>query len=88
MGSGRSLRNRGLASPFLAVGEGALGLWAAMDREFPTAEHQRCWSYRVLKMQSNLQQRFQTKVRRRLREMRFRSRKSLCEARRDNYVAS
>ena len=32
----RSLRDRGLSAPLLAVGDGALGLWAALDAVFPT----------------------------------------------------
>ena len=32
---------RGLAPPLLAVGDGALGLWAALDQVFPATEHQR-----------------------------------------------
>ena len=31
----RSLRDRGLSAPLLAVGDGALGLWAALDAVFP-----------------------------------------------------
>ena len=31
----RDLRDRGLAPPLLAVGDGALGLWAALDQVFP-----------------------------------------------------
>jgi len=32
----RDLRDRGLAPPMAAVGDGALGLWAALDQVFPT----------------------------------------------------
>ena len=38
----RDLRDRGLASPLLAVGDGALGLWAALDTVFPHTRQQRC----------------------------------------------
>src|SRR5438105_8159868 len=38
----RSLRERGLAqAPLLAIGDGTLGLWAALDEVFPTTRHQR-----------------------------------------------
>ena len=40
----RGLRDRGLTPPLLAVGDGALGLWAALDQVFPGTEHQRCWN--------------------------------------------
>jgi transposase-like protein len=43
----RSLKERGLAeAPLLAVGDGALGLWAALDEIFPATRHQRCWNHR------------------------------------------
>ena len=48
----RSLRDRGMSPPLLAVGDGALGLWAALDEVFPTAGHQRCWNHRTLNVQS------------------------------------
>jgi len=38
----RDLRDRGLQAPRLAMGDGALGLWAALREVFPTTEHQRC----------------------------------------------
>lgn len=41
----RDLRDRGLPAPLLAVGDGGLGLWAALDEVFPTTEHQRCWNH-------------------------------------------
>lgn len=42
----RSLRERGLnEAPLLAIGDGALGLWAALDAVFPTTRNQRCWNH-------------------------------------------
>jgi len=38
----RSLRDRGLAGPVLAVGDGALGFWAALRDVFPSTKEQRC----------------------------------------------
>jgi len=38
------LKKRGLqAPPLLAVGDGAMGLWAALEEVFPQTQHQRCW---------------------------------------------
>jgi len=39
----RGLRDRGLAAPVLAVGDGALGFWGALREVFPTTAEQRCW---------------------------------------------
>ncbi|QQO45805.1 IS256 family transposase [Paracoccus sp. MC1862] len=42
------LKARGLAvPPELAVGDGALGFWKAMDEAFPGTRHQRCWFHKV-----------------------------------------
>lgn len=65
----RDLRDRGLAPPLLAVGDGALGLWAALGQVFPATEHQRCWNHRVLNVQAKLPKRLQAEARGRLREM-------------------
>jgi transposase-like protein len=43
----RSLRQRGLAGPVLAVGDGALGFWAALRDVFPSTKEQRCWVHRT-----------------------------------------
>jgi Transposase, Mutator family len=38
------MKARGLASaPEVAVGDGALGFWKALDEAFPSTRHQRCW---------------------------------------------
>lgn len=39
----RSLKDRGLSAPVLAVGDGALGFWAALRDVFPQTREQRCW---------------------------------------------
>ena len=39
----RSLKDRGLVAPVLAVGDGALGFWAALRDVFPETREQRCW---------------------------------------------
>ncbi|SAK98297.1 transposase, mutator type [Caballeronia catudaia] len=38
------LKARGLqAGPLLAVGDGAMGFWAALEEVFPVTRGQRCW---------------------------------------------
>ena len=86
-GTLRDLRSRGLQAPLLAIGDGALGLWAALDQVFPTTEHQRCWNHRVLNVQAKLPKRLQPEVRRRLREMTLADTQVACEELRDRYVA-
>lgn len=42
----RSCKRRGMAAPTLAVGDGALGFWAAIREVFPEAREQRCWFHK------------------------------------------
>ena len=83
----RDLRNRGLEAPMAATGDGALGLWAALNEAYPTTEHQRCWNHRIMNIQSKLPKRRQAEARRRLREMTEAPTQKECEALRDRYVA-
>ena len=42
------LKAQGLQRPpKLAVGDGALGFWAALEEVYPTARHQRCWVHKT-----------------------------------------
>ena len=41
------LKTRGLAAPELAVGDGAMGFWAALEEVFPATRQQRCWMHKM-----------------------------------------
>ncbi|CAN5393052.1 hypothetical protein BH24ACT12_BH24ACT12_14980 [soil metagenome] len=43
----RSCKRRGMRAPVLAVGDGALGFWAAVREVFPEAKEQRCWFHQI-----------------------------------------
>ncbi len=83
----RDLRDRGLEAPLVATGDGALGLWAALDEVYPTTEHQRCWNHRIANVQAKLPKRGQAEARRRLREMTEAESQEAWEELRDRYVA-
>jgi putative transposase len=83
----RSLRDRGLATPLVAIGDGALGLWAALREVFPSTAHQRCWNHRVLNLQAKLPQRLWSEARRRLRGIAEADSRAACESLRDAYIA-
>ena len=49
------LKARGLTTaPELAVGDGALGFWKALDEVFPTCRHQRCWVHKTANVLNKL----------------------------------
>lgn len=43
----RDLKNRGMTAPMVAVGDGALGFWAALGEVFPATVEQRCWVHKT-----------------------------------------
>jgi len=83
----RDLRDRGLEAPLVGAGDGALGLWAALDEVYPTTEHQRCWNHRITNVQAKLPKRLQKEARRRLRGMVEAPTQKECEELRDRYAA-
>jgi len=45
------VKHRGLSiAPEIAVGDGALGFWKALDEIFPGTRHQRCWLHKVVNL--------------------------------------
>ena len=84
----RSLQARGLTeAPLLAIGDGALGLWAALEAVFPTTRHQRCWNHRALNVVDKLPKRLQPEVRKELRALAEAPTRQECEQRRDRLCA-
>src|SRR6266849_3171721 len=43
----RDLKRRGMRSPLLAIGDGALGFWGALREVFPETREQRCWVHKI-----------------------------------------
>ena len=49
------LKARGLSiAPDIAVGDGALGFWKALEEAFPSTRHQRCWQHKSLNVLDKL----------------------------------
>jgi transposase-like protein len=64
------LRARGLAiAPELAVGDGALGFWKALEEVFPATRHQRCWVHKAASVLNKLPKSLQANARQDLREI-------------------
>jgi transposase-like protein len=63
----RALRDRGMRQPLLAIGDGALGIWAALREVWPACRRQRCWNHRVLNVLDALPKRLWAQVRKDLR---------------------
>lgn len=55
----RDLKARGLVAPVLAVGDGALGFWAALRDVHPSTREQRCWVHKTARVLDALPKRLQ-----------------------------
>jgi transposase-like protein len=42
------LKSRGMNPPQLAVGDGAMGFWAALEEIYPRTRQQRCWMHKTM----------------------------------------
>lgn len=65
----RGLKRRGLAAPVVAVGDGALGFWAAVRDVWPETREQRCWVHRLGNVLDKLPKRLQGRARNALHEI-------------------
>lgn len=67
----RSLVERGMLAPVLAVGDGALGFWAALREcdAFKSTKEQRCWVHKIANVLDKLPKRVQPDVKSLLHEM-------------------
>jgi len=64
------LKARGLSiAPKVAVGDGALGFWKALDETFPSTCHQRCWLHKTLNVLDKLPKSVQPNAHKDLREI-------------------
>ena len=64
----RGLRERGMGAPMAAVGDGALGFWAALRDVWPETRAQRCWVHRIANVLDKLPKRLQPKAKKILHE--------------------
>lgn len=65
----RGLKKRGLALPVIAVGDGALGFWAAVRDVWPETQEQRCWVHRLANVLDKLPKRLQGRAKQALHEI-------------------
>ncbi len=64
------VKSRGLTiAPEIAVGDGALGFWKALDEVFPGTRHQRCWVHKTANILNKVTLSVQTNMKKDLREI-------------------
>ena len=63
------LQARGMPAPALAIGDGAMGFWAAVEEVYPTTRHQRCWSHKTSNVLNAFPKSAQPKAKQALQEI-------------------
>ena len=64
------LKQRGLKkAPKLAIGDGALGLWKALEKVYGATRRQRCWVHKTMNVQNKLPKSLQRKAKEKLQQI-------------------
>lgn len=63
------LKNRGMNAAKLAIGDGAMGFWAALEEVYPDTRHQRCWMHKTGNVLNCMPKSLQPKVKQALHEI-------------------
>ena len=58
-------------APRLVIGDGHLGIWAALLHVFPEAQEQRCWNHRILNVLDQLPKKAQARAKEMLRALAY-----------------
>ena len=57
-----NLKFRGMSIPRLAIGDGAMGFWAALEEVYPETRQQRCWMHKTMNVLNGLPKSAQPKA--------------------------
>jgi transposase-like protein len=75
----RDLKARGLDCPCLVVGDGHLGIWAALREVYPEADEQRCWNHRIVNVLDKVPAKHQPGAKKLLSETMYAPSRQDCE---------
>ena len=64
-----TLKARGLTAPALAIGDGAMGFWGALEEIYPSTQQQRCWCHKTRNVLNALPKSVQPKAKQALHEI-------------------
>ena len=82
----RDLKNRGMTAPMVAVGDGALGFWAALGDVFPKTREQRCWVHKTANILDALPKRLHRQAKAAIHEIYLAETRADAEAGIDQFV--
>ena len=63
------LKSRGMNSPEVAIGDGAMGFWTALEEIYPKVLQQRCWMHKTANVLNCLPKSVQPKAKQALHDI-------------------
>jgi len=82
------LKLRGLQAPKLAIGDGAMGFWCALNEVYPETREQRCWVHKTANVVDKLPKTLQGKAKEMLHEIYFAPDRKEAEKQMDKFVGT
>ena len=83
----RDLRDRGLESPCLVIGDGNLGIWGALRNVYPQALEQRCWNHKMMNVLDKLPKKLQSEAGTLLRSIMYSETRKAADKKRDSFLS-
>ncbi len=81
------LKRRGITSgPRLAIGDGALGFWAALEEEYPGTDRQRCWVHKTANILDKLPKNIQPSAKELIHQMYLAPKKEIALKSYDEFI--
>jgi len=82
----RDLKERGMRTPAVAVGDGALGFWKALRQVYSSTRGQRCWVHKMCNVLDKFPKRLQGRARAHLRRMMYAEDRKTCESEKESFL--
>jgi transposase-like protein len=82
----RDLVKRGMQGPNLVIGDGALGLWKAIQQIYPDADWQRCWVHKTRNVLDKMPKAIHPRAKRMLKEIYMAETKDQAEVAFANFI--
>lgn len=82
----RDVSKRGMRAPEVAIGDGALGFWAAVREVWPATREERCWVHKIANVLDKLPKSMQPKAKSKLHEAMNAPTKVACDQAIDDFV--
>lgn len=82
----RSLRDRGMNAPKMAIGDGHLGIWAGLSEVYPETKEGRCWNHKIRNVLEQLPLKLRSQALELLRPIPAAETKAAGEKLRDRFV--